>query len=229
MTFRRTMAALAVTLVTTAGLTVATDVATAPPAHAAVVKKRLVAMTKALPVASEVRRGYDRDLFNHWIDADADRCDTRREVLIQEATRAPRIAADCSLSGGRWFSYYDGQTTTGSGTNFDVDHMVPLAEAWDSGARRWDAGTRERFANDLRDRRALVAVSASSNRSKSDSDPAQWMPRKAVRCRYVREWVAVKTRWRLTVDRTEKHALLATARGCRNVRVRVRTAPVVLR
>ena len=138
-------------------------------------------------------------------------------------TRAPRIRSGCSLSGGRWFSYYDGQTTRGSGTDFDVDHMVPLTEAWDFGARRWTAGTREQFTNDLADRPGLVAVSASSNRSKSDSDPAEWMPRQRARSRYVRHWVAVKTRWRLTVDRTEKRTLISTARGCRNVFVTVRT------
>lgn len=78
-------------------------------------------------------------------------------------------------------------------------------------------------------RRALVAVSASSNRSKSDADPAEWMPRQRAHCRYVRECVAVKTRWQLSVDRTEKQALLSTAGGCRNVVILVRTATVVLR
>jgi hypothetical protein len=222
---RRTLAAFAVTLVTASGLTVVIDVAAPPPAEAAVVKKRLVGMVKSLKVAREVRRGYDRDLFNHWVDADGDGCDTRREVLIAEARVKPRVTAGCDLRGGRWFSYYDGVRTSDD-SSFDIDHMVPLAEAWDSGARRWNARTRQRFANDLGDRRALVAVSASSNRSKSDRDPREWMPRPVARCRYVREWTAVKTRWRLTVDKREKRALLRTARGCKNVVVRVRTARI---
>lgn len=100
-----------------------------------------------------------------------------------------------------------------------------LAEAWDSGTRRWTAATRERFANDLVDRRALVAVTASSNRVKSDSDPAEWLPRPADRCRYVRDYVA----WRLTVNRLEKRVLLSTARGCTNTVVRIRPAKIVLR
>lgn len=170
---RRTTAAVAVVLMTSSGLTVTVDVATTPAAEAAVVQKRLVAMTRVLDVAREVRRGYDRNKFADWRDADADGCDTRREVLIQEATRDPVVGAGCALSGGRWFSYYDGATTGGSGSAFDIDHMIPLAEAWDSGARRWTKGTRDRFANDLGDRRSLVAVSASSNRSKSDRDPAE--------------------------------------------------------
>jgi hypothetical protein len=225
---RRTFAALAVTLVTATGLTVVTDVAAPPAAEAVVVKERLVGMVKGLKVAREVRRGYDRDKFRHWVDADGDGCDTRREVLIAEARIKPRVGAGCDLRGGRWFSYYDGVRTRDD-SSFDVDHMVPLAEAWDSGARRWNARTRQRFANDLGDRRALVAVSASSNRSKSDQDPREWMPRPVARCRYVREWTAVKTRWRLTVDRREKRALLRTARGCTNVVVRVRTVKVGLR
>lgn len=227
MSLRRAVAAVLVTLMTATGMTVVADLAVAPPAEAAVVKMRLVKMTKSLRVAREVRRGYDRDKFEHW-SYRGDGCDTRDRVLIQEARVKPVVTGDCALRGGRWFSYYDGERT-GDPSTFDVDHMVPLAEAWDSGARRWNAGTRKRFANDLVDRRSLVAVNASSNRAKSDSDPSEWLPRKATRCRYVREYVAVKKRWRLTVDRPEKRALLRTARGCRNTVVRVRPAKVALR
>jgi hypothetical protein len=227
MRVRRVVLFALVTLVAATGIAVVTDVAEAPSAEAAVVKKRLVGMTKNLKVAREVRRGYDRDKFDHWTYK-GDGCDTRDLVLIQEARVKPVVTADCDLVGGLWLSYYDG-VRTGDPSSFDVDHMVPLAEAWDSGARRWNAGTRRRFANDLRDRRALVAVSATSNRTKSDSDPADWLPRKAARCRYVREYVAVKTRWKLTVDRPEKRTLLRTARSCRNVVVTVRPAKVFLR
>ncbi|MDP3966891.1 MAG: HNH endonuclease family protein [Nocardioides sp.] len=229
MKFRRALAAVTVALFVGSGLAVVTEVAAPAPAEAAVVKKRLVKMTRELKVAREVRKGYDRAKFKHWTDADGDGCNTRYEVLIAEARVKPTVESGCWLSGGRWFSYYDGQRTTNP-SDFDVDHMVPLAEAWDSGARRWNAGTRKRFANDLRDKRSLVAVTASSNRSKSDRDPAEWLPpRKAAHCRYAREYVAVKTRWRLTVDRPEKRALLGVARSCKNVVVRVRHARVVLR
>ena len=102
---------------------------------------------------------------------------------------------------------------------------MPLAEAWDSGAKRWNADTRRRFANDLRDRRSLIALSASSNRSKSDRDPAEWLPEYG-ECRYVRQWVAVKIRWHLKVDRAEKRALSRRAGSCANVRITVRKAHV---
>jgi len=190
------------------------------------VTQRLRALVRRLPVRAERRAGYDRDRFRHWVDADGDGCDTRDEVLLAEAVRRPRVLPGCELQGGRWRSYYDGRRT-GDPSTFDVDHLVPLAEAWDSGARRWSDATRERYANDLGDPRTLVAVTASANRSKGDQDPAEWLPRRAV-CRYVGEYVAVKTRWRLAVDRREKRALRRTARGCRNVVVRVRTAPVRL-
>ena len=89
-----------------------------------------------VPIEVEDRTGYDRDLFHHWIDADGDGCDTRAEVLISEAEEAPTVGSGCSLSGGRWYSYYEGVSQT-SASALDIDHMVPLAEAWDSGARSW--------------------------------------------------------------------------------------------
>ena len=126
--------------------------------------------------AEHARTGYDRDLFHHWIDADGDGCDTRDEVLIAESVTTVQVSQPgCTLSGGQWVSLYDGVQTTDPST-FDIDHMVPLAEAWDSGAWNWDAQQREAFANDLTHAEALIAVSASSNRSKGDQDPAEWQP-----------------------------------------------------
>jgi len=179
-------------------------------AHAADYSAPLDQAISSLPVATESRTGYDRAKFTHWVDADGDGCDTREEVLLSEAEEAPSIGAGCALSGGRWFSYYDGVSQTSAGA-LDIDHMVPLAEAWDSGAGGWSADTRRSFANDLGDYRSLVGVTASVNRSKSDQDPADWLPAQQ-QCRYVREWVAVKQRWRMSVDSREKSALASY--GC---------------
>ncbi|MEO9323243.1 HNH endonuclease family protein [Nocardioides sp. C4-1] len=165
-----------------------------------------------LPVASESRTGYDRDAFKHWVDADGDGCDTRDEVLIAEADDPVSVGSSCSLSGGRWFSYYDGVSQT-SASDLDIDHMVPLAEAWDSGASSWTAAEREAYANDLGDSRSLVAVTAAENRSKSDGDIADWVPGRE-QCRYLKEFVAVKLRWRLSVDSAEKSAMTSLAGGC---------------
>ncbi len=175
-----------------------------PESAAAVLARRLEVLT----VQPELRSGYDRDLFDHWVDVDGDGCDARREVLIAEAIEVPRVGSSCSLSGGRWYSRYDGATATGTGSNFDVDHLVPLAEAWDSGAHGWDSDTRRRYANDLGYAHSLVAVSASSNSAKGAADPAEWLPPEvSVRCWYAEAWIAVKSRWELSVDEVESRAL----------------------
>ncbi|MFC7406126.1 HNH endonuclease family protein [Georgenia alba] len=115
---------------------------------------------------------------------------------------------------------YDGRVT-GNASTFDVDHVVPLAEAWGSGARRWTDRTRQHFANDLGYRFSLIAVSASSNRAKGDREPGRWMPSvRSYRCTYTKHWIAVKWRWDLAVDRNERRDLdraLSTYCGSRNI------------
>ncbi|MGA5799367.1 HNH endonuclease family protein [Streptomyces cellulosae] len=169
-----------------------------------------------LPVGAESRDGYDRDAFRHWNTGDdpSDGCNTRAEVLLDEAVEPPMVGPRCRLSGGRWWSYYD-QVWVTSASGLDIDHMVPLAESWDSGASAWTAQRREAYANDQGSATSLVAVTARSNRSKSDQDPAEWLPPAAeVHCRYVAEWVATKLRWSLTADEAEVAALGETAAGC---------------
>ncbi|MGW7642338.1 GmrSD restriction endonuclease domain-containing protein, partial [Streptomyces decoyicus] len=136
---------------------------------------RLVDAIGRLRVARESRAGYERDKFRLWRDADHDGCDTRKEVLVSEAIVKPRQGKNCKLTGGNWHSAYDGKTLTNA-RQLDIDHVVPLAEAWDSGASKWTPERRERYANDLDAPRSLIAVSLGSNRSKGDKDPAEWMP-----------------------------------------------------
>lgn len=181
----------------------------AGPAHAAS-REPALRVLNSLPVSPERGEGYDRDLFRHWSDLDRDGCDTREEVLAAE--RAAGILRGCRVVDGTWVSRYDGQST-GESRSFDIDHMVPLKEAWDSGAYRWDARTREAFANDLGYPGSLIAVTAGSNRSKSDRDPTEWLPARDV-CWYAKTWIAVKYRWRLAVDATEKSTLTRIVRRC---------------
>jgi uncharacterized membrane protein YhaH (DUF805 family) len=174
----------------------------------------LEALVSRLRVEPEVQAGYDRDLFRHWIDADGDGCDARREVLIAESTTPVSVSSGCSLSGGTWYSAFEGVTTTDA-SSFDIDHFVPLKEAWDSGAHAWDSGTRQRFANDLEFAGSLIAVSASSNRSKGASDPAEWLPpNRSYRCVYLVTWVEVKLRWNLSADPGEIAAIRSAGSGC---------------
>jgi hypothetical protein len=187
------------------------------------------AVLAGLRVGSEApRTGYDRDLFVHWVDADGDACDTREEVLIAESrTQVQLDPYGCKVLAGDWYSAYDGRSFTDP-SGLDVDHMVPLAEAWDSGAATWDAGRRRAFANDLGHPGALRAVSASSNRSKGDLDPGQWKPtRDAAWCEYANDWVTVKKAWDLTADQNEIDDLRVMLRTCTGVTVTT-TPPTTL-
>jgi hypothetical protein len=161
------------------------------------------------------RTGYKRELFVHWVDADHNGCDTREEVLIDESRSKAQVDPyGCKVLEGDWYSLYDGLTFTDP-AELDVDHMVPLAEAWDSGASSWDAERRQAFANDLDHPEALRAVSASSNRSKGDLDPGQWKPtRDAAWCEYANDWVTVKKAWDLTADQNEVDDLRVMLRTC---------------
>lgn len=173
----------------------------------------------SLPVATEVRTGYERSKFTHWVDADGDGCNTRYEVLDGESETSVTCG---NLTGGRWFSYYDRVSWTNP-SDVDIDHMVALAEAWDSGARSWTAAQRQAYANDLGDYRSLVGVTDDVNQAKGDQDVAEWLPTYD-KCRYLREFVAVKVRWRLTVDSAEKMAMQNLAATCTNTTITVTRA-----
>jgi hypothetical protein len=167
-----------------------------------------------LRIEPEYVGGYDRDLFADWYDADRNGCNTRKEVLIAESLDPVQIGSGCTITGGRWFSIYDNVETTDS-SKFDIDHMVPLSEAWGSGASNWNTDQRKHFANDLDQPFFLIAVTASSNRSKSDRDPAEWMPpNSGYHCEYVRIWIEIKRAWDLSVDQAEHNYLAQKLASC---------------
>lgn len=169
------------------------------------------AMLLTLAVRDERNGGYHRDAFPHWI-TQRDGCDTREHVLADE--KVAGTITGCEVERGSWLSLYDGAPVADPGA-LDIDHMVPLAEAWGSGARTWTTARRQRYANDVIYPDALFAVTASTNRSKGDRDPVEWMPPDAsARCRYVQAWIAVKWRWRLSVDPIEKKALVGGLSAC---------------
>jgi hypothetical protein len=177
---------------------------------------RFTFLLASMEIEPEVTSGYDRSLFKHWIDADGDSCDAREEVLIIESLEPVTLGAGCKVLTGRWLSNFDGVVITDS-SKLDMDHMVPLKEAWDSGANTWSASRRQAFANDIDLPEALIAVSASSNRSKSARDPAEWLPTNtSYRCQYVEDWMTVKVKWELSVDAKEFEALRGISVGCVN-------------
>lgn len=170
-----------------------------------------VSALQQLTVTAESSAIYNRDFFNHWISDNSTGCDTRYAVLVEESLSQVAVS-DCKVLSGSWVSVYD-NVTLADATTLDIDHMVPLAEAWRSGADKWDADTRERFANDLGYANSLVAVTASTNRSKGDKDPSEWLPSVNV-CDYVVNWVQVKLRWSLTVDQAEFDTLTRIFNDC---------------
>lgn len=208
-----------VTAVAVAGLMACASIVVS--AQAAEAKKRSTSyLLKSLRVAAENPSGYDRSLFPHWVVI-KDGCDTREVVLIRQAKSGPTVGAGCRVGTGRWFSPFDGVTVRNP-SSLDIDHLVALSEAWASGARTWSTDRRRAFANDVSYRRSLIAVTASSNRSKGDQDPAEWLPpRTSYRCKYVSDWIAVKYRWRLSIDVNERSALTVLVQGCGNPRITV--------
>ena len=174
-----------------------------------------------LAVVAEDRHPYERSLFGvGWADLDGDCQDTRAEVLVRDSL-VP-VAKGCKVSRGKWLSYYDNVTWTRS-FEVQIDHLVPLAEAWDSGAYRWNAQTRLRYANDLGDRQALVPTTTALNYAKLADDPSRFIPAISA-CRYILSWIAVKLRWNLSVDRAEHNAIASVAKSCPNTRIVVRKA-----
>lgn len=155
--------------------------------------------------------GYSRDLFPHWI-TQSGTCNTREVVLKRDGTNVVQDSS-CAATSGSWYSPYDGATWYAA-SDVDIDHVVPLAEAWRSGASGWTTSKRQGFANDLT-RSQLIAVTDNVNQAKGDQDPAEWMPsRTTYHCTYARMWVWVKYYYGLSVDSAEKNALSSTLNGC---------------
>lgn len=160
---------------------------------------------------------YDRAAFGEaWADVDGNGCNQRDDVLLRDAERgSTRVQQQgrCphDVLAGRWVDPYTGRTIVFDDLKepeqaqaIQIDHVVPLAEAWYSGARDWPGSRRERFANDVD---GLLAVDGPTNQSKGDQDPASWRPRRAYQCAYAVRWIAVKHRWELDADASEIRAL----------------------
>ncbi|MEV1051394.1 HNH endonuclease family protein [Streptomyces sp. NPDC049887] len=155
--------------------------------------------------------GYSRDKFPHWI-TQSGACNTREVVLKRDGSGVVQDSS-CAAVSGSWYSPYDGATWYAA-SDVDIDHVVPLAEAWRSGAASWSTSSRQSFANDLT-RPQLIAVTDNVNQAKGDKDPAEWLPpTSSYHCMYARMWVHTKHYWNLSVDSAEKSALQSVLNGC---------------
>ncbi|WP_459549554.1 HNH endonuclease family protein [Nocardia sp. X0981] len=190
-----------------------------------------------LPVKAEIgMAGYSREKFPHWDDNDPEhgfgpefaqysKCTTREVMLLRDATGEvsldPRTCELTIGTGGGWQDAYgvmDNKTgklkpykfiVASSGV--DAEHIVPLAEAWRSGAKDLDTDTRRRIANDAVN---LIASDPSANRSKGDQDPADYLPPGSFRCGYISRYIQVKLKYGLSVDQDEQTALRTAVEDC---------------
>ncbi len=158
---------------------------------------------------------YRRAAFGGDWDYDpATGCNTRELVLIDESVFEPEVDDRCRTTLGRWRSLYDG-VTTDDPADLQIDHFVPLADAWRSGADAWTPDQRRAFANDRTSPDTLVAVTGSTNQSKGDSTPDEWLPPdEGAWCTYAEMWVEVKAAWRLSVTAPERARLVELLATC---------------
>ncbi|MFV2172367.1 HNH endonuclease family protein [Actinomadura sp. LOL_016] len=176
----------------TVSCSAAVSAAPPPPPGAEEVRTQLAELTVA-PEGSGT--GYDRGKFPHWSDQ-GNNCNTRETVLKRDGENV-QVGSDCYPTSGSWTKPSD----------LDIEHMVPLSEAWRSGASAWTTQRRRAFANDLESPQ-LWAVTDNVNQAKGDKDPAEWKPPLgSFHCTYARSWIDVKHRYGLTVDEAEKGAL----------------------
>lgn len=166
----------------------------------------------ALRVAADgSSNGYSRDLFPHW-NTVSGACNTRETVLRRDGSGVVTDSS-CQPTSGSWYSPYDGATWS-LASDVDIDHIVPLSNAWRTGASGWTQARRTQFANDLGNPQ-LIAVTDNVNQAKGDQSPATWKPsRTTYWCTYAKMWVHTKYRYALTVNSAEKSALVTMLDRC---------------
>jgi hypothetical protein len=205
--------AIAVATVTAAPEPTATSVPTASPEPDV-----NIGSTITLNIVDDPNVGakYDRSEWKHWTDTDGDCQDTRQEVLIIESLEDVTFENNdqCRVATGRWEGRFTAESFT-SPSELDVDHLVPLANAHNSGGWSWDVQTKKNFANDLSYPEHLIAVNSSANRSKGSKSPDQWMPQnKSFHCEYTVAWISIKSTWNLSVTSSEFAVLSDLITSC---------------
>lgn len=162
------------------------------------------------------KTGYTREQFPHWSDLNRNGCDTRNEILNRDLTKVIFKAGtrDCKVISGSLIDPYSGKEITFSSTKstIDIDHVVALSNAWQTGAAYFDKTKRQLIANDPLN---LLAVDSNLNRQKGDGDAATWLPPlKSYRCDYVARQIAVKAKYALWVTSPEKEAIVKILEKC---------------
>jgi len=177
----------------------------------------------SLPVKGRAAKtGYSRSQFGQaWADVDRNGCDTRNDMLKRDLTNIEfKVKTrDCVVLSGVLLDRYSGETITfvrGNVTSMEVqiDHVVALSNAWQTGAFKLTLMQRTAFANDPLN---LFAVKGRLNSQKGDGDAATWLPPlKSFRCTYVAQQIAVKAKYSLWVTAPEKEAMTRILAACPN-------------
>ncbi len=183
----------------------------------------LAALATVKVAAAGSLTGYTRLKFGQaWADVDHNGCDTRNDVLKRDLTRTTYRTTGghrCVVLSGILADPYTARQihfTKASATKVQIDHVVPLADAWRTGASGWSTARRTALANDPGN---LLAVDGSSNESKGDSDASEWLPpNHGYRCAYVARQVGIKAKYHLTVTPAERDAIRAVLSTCRSQR-----------
>ena len=167
------------------------------------------------------KTGYARSQFPHWSDPDRNGCDARNDTLKRDLTQISFKSGtrDCKVLTGQLLDPFSGKVITFSSTksNIDIDHVVALSNAWQTGAAYFDKTKRQQIANDPLN---LLAVDFSLNRQKGDGDAATWLPPlKSYRCDYVARQIAVKAKYGLWVTQPEKGAIIKLLEKCEGQKI----------
>ncbi len=162
------------------------------------------------------KTGYSRAQFPHWSDLDQNGCDARNDILKRDLTEVVfKVGTrDCKVLSGVLLDPFSNKvlTFTSIKSAVDIDHVVALSNAWQTGAAYFDRNIRSQIANDPLN---LLAVDAKLNRQKGDGDAATWLPpNKAFRCEYVSRQVSVKAKYSLWVTPPEKEAITRVLNQC---------------
>lgn len=155
---------------------------------------------------------YVRSEWEHWIDKDKDCQNTRQEILIERSLIKVKLnKRGCTVLEGKWMDYYYPEEHFLS-KNVDIDHLIPLKHAHDSGASKWSKEQKKIFANDPEN---LVVTNRRYNRVKGAKTIAEWLPVNRERaCRYIKDWVQIKRKYSLRLEDAERKTIQTS--GCFN-------------
>ena len=167
------------------------------------------------PIPTDIAE-YNRSQWKHWTDEDGDCQDARQEALISESLVEVTFESErnCRVETGRWYGAFTGAYVEVPG-DLDIDHLVPLKHAHDSGGWDWSAARKQEYANYLGDPDHLIAVTKGANRSKGAKGPEEWRPPdEGYWCQYATDWTEVKMEWGLEMTQRETEAVIDMLDTC---------------